>query len=170
MSLRFKAIFHVSQRQPRRRGVAVLACLILLAGTAFLLWLGRGFADYALTGLFWKRSQGLVLGGDVSSSPLVEFSTPDGATHTFSEDYILLCAGRRSLCFIRDFKIGEKVPVVYEPGHPRIAFIRDWALYSNVISWLIEAGVGLLLLLMLYVAMVQRPIKVEIESSDSGDL
>ncbi len=130
MPFRVGARIAVSQQQPRGRGVAVLACLTLLAGTVFLLWIGRGFADYALTGWFWNRSEGVVLGGDTSSSPLVEFSTPDGATHTFTEDYILLCAGRRSFCLIRDFKIGEAVPVVYDPSHPRIAYSRLGALFQ----------------------------------------
>lgn len=148
-------------REQRRPGVAFLGGAILLAGVVWLLWMNRGFAEYALTGFFWDKAQGTVV--DVTHSyrptsrPIVEFSTPDGAMHAFTEDYVRLCGHRRSFCFIRSFDPGEQVPVVYNPREPAHAYIRDWALFVTVLTVFLEAGAALILALMMAVLVRRRP-------------
>jgi Protein of unknown function (DUF3592) len=131
-----------------RRG-AILALAVLLAFVALLLWNNRGFANYALSGFFWNSAMGTVVAAKPDSTPTVQFATADGATHSFREDYLVLCGGPYKFCIIRDFSIGEQVPVVYAPKAPATAFIHDWALQSYVIAVFLEAGAGLFLLLML---------------------
>ena len=145
----------------RRRGPTLLGGAVLLAGTLVLLWINLGFARYALTGFFWAETGGTVLNACSSSSPTIQFTTPDGAAHTFSEDYILLC-GRRSLCFVRDFSPGQAVPVVYDPSAPQYAYIHDWALTSNVILWFFEAALALLFAALLAFALRRRPLNLSI--------
>lgn len=155
-----------SRTQQRRPGLALLGGVVLLAGVAWLLWMQRGFADYALTGFFWDKVQGTVIdpthNSRPTSKPIVEFSTPHGARYAFTEDYVLPCAGRRSFCFIRTFDPGERVPVVYNPRDPTRAYIHDWALTATVLTVFLEAGAGLLLALMMVVLVRRRPMQATI--------
>jgi hypothetical protein len=163
MPIRFSARVGVEPQTPqRRRGVAVLAGAILIAAAAFLLWMNRGFADYALTGWFWNQTQGVVVEARNNSDPTIEFSTPDGSTYEFKEDYIILCGGRGTFCWIRDFSLGEQVPVVYNPHSPKTAFVHDWALKSTVITVFLEAALELLLVLMMIVLLRRKPMRAEV--------
>lgn len=140
---------------------ALLGCAVLLVGMVFLLYAHIGFASYAFTGVFWASTGGTVTTPDTTSAPTVQFATPDGAVHRFSEDYVLLCGGRGSFCMTRDFSHGETVPVVYDPAVPDRAFIHDWALLSNAVTWFLELGCELLLALMLAVAVTRRPLNLQ---------
>jgi hypothetical protein len=97
-----------------------------------------------------------------SSAPTIEFSTPEGASHQFSEDYILLCTGRRSFCYARNFTLGQQVPVVYDPARPERAFVHDWALTATVITVFLEAGIGLLFLLALAALLSKGAIRASV--------
>lgn len=132
------------------RRTALLAGAVLLLGDLCLLICNFGFAAYAMGGfLTWSHANGTVLSAANSSAPLVEFVADDGTVHQFSEDYILLCGARYSLCYIRDFTVGQSVPVVYEPLNPRRAYIHDFALLENSVTWFAEALIGLLFLWMM---------------------
>ena len=102
-----------------------------------------------------------------NSDPTIEFQTPDGATRRFSEDYILLCGSRRDLCFIRHFAQGQVVPVTYDRVFPERAYVRDWALIANVITFFIEIGLTLMFVLMLIVILTAPDIPVG--SGTEGD-
>jgi Protein of unknown function (DUF3592) len=153
----------------RSRPKAIFFCAILLAGVAFLLWLNRGFALYGLTGLFWSETEGTVIHARNPSTPTIQFSTPDGALYSFSEDYILLCGGRSSFCFIRDFTLGQQVPVVYDPRKPDLAYVHDWALTATVITVFIEAGIGFLIILMLALLLINKPVRVSMNFDSNSD-
>jgi len=143
--------FNASLRDDPQRAVnpktALLAGLILLAIDLVLLYVGLGFAEYGFGGfLWWSSAQGTVLSARNSSVPTVEFVTDDGTPWQLHEDYIALCGTRRSFCWIRRFSTGERVPVVYDPHDPGRAYIHDWALTANTLTWVFEAWIGLLLL------------------------
>ena len=157
----------IEEREEQKRpGVAILGGMILLAGAVWLLWMNRGFAEYALTGIFWDKAEGTVVNATHSSRstsrPIVEFSAADGDRYAFNEDYVRLCGGRRSFCFVRSFDPGEQVPVVYNPREPMQAYIHDWALSATVLTVFLEAGAALLLALMMVVLLRRRPIGVTI--------
>lgn len=155
---------------PRRRGIALCACALLIACVIFLLWLNLDFGRYAVSGFFWERAEGTVLSSGTTSVPTIQFAAHDGATHRFTEDYIILCGGRGSLCFIRDFRQGEVVPVVYDPSAPQKAFVDDWALSAGIITFFAEATGGMILVLMFAVLLRQRPLQLSLRlgESDSG--
>jgi hypothetical protein len=142
MSVRLQ--FNTGVEQPagegssRRRPLALLGCTGLLVGLIFLLWVNIGFAQYALTGIFWRQTEGKVISSLTTSTPIIQFNAANGVSYVFEEDYYWLC-GRRSLCFIRDFAPEQVVPVVYNPRAPYRVFVYDWALFANVITWLAEA-------------------------------
>ncbi|HTX75479.1 MAG TPA: DUF3592 domain-containing protein [Terracidiphilus sp.] len=171
MSITFRTSFKVETRQtplaPRSPGVRLMAGIVLLAMAATLLWLDRGFADYTVTGLFWDQAQGTVVDARNNAVPTIEFSTPDGATHGFKEDYILLCGGSRRFCVIRDFTLGEQVPVVYKPRDPSRAYVHDWALYASVLGFFVDLVATLLLLLLLFLAVRRKPIEASIQFGGS---
>ena len=126
---------------------AVLAGVVLLLADAVLLCVGFGFAQYALGGLlFWPQANGMVVNARNSSRPTVQYVDADGTPRQFHEDYILLCGSRRSFCWVRRFTVGESVPVVYDPRAPDRAYIHDWALTANALTWFFEAFLGVLLL------------------------
>jgi hypothetical protein len=132
------------------RKTALLCGAILLLGDLCLLVCNFGFATYAMGGfLTWSHANGTVISATNSSAPMVEFVTDDGSVHQFSEDYILLCGARYSLCYIRDFTVGQRVPIVYAPRNPGRAYIHDFALIENSITWFFEAFLGLLFLWMM---------------------
>jgi hypothetical protein len=169
MSFRISGSTRVSiapRTEQKPRGVALLGGTILLVGVVWLLWVQRGFAEYALTGIFWDEAQGTVVDATHrsrnTSKPIVEFSTPDGAMHAFTEDYVRLCGGRRSFCFIRSFEPGEQVPVVYNPREPAQAYIHDWALFATVLTVFLEACAAALLALMLVALVRRRAIKATV--------
>jgi hypothetical protein len=166
MPVRIRTDIGVEQRGSSPRGVRILAGFVLIAIVAALLWTQRGFAEFALLGNFWEETAGTVVKAADSSVPTIEFTTPDGATHSFSENYWILC-GRRSLCFRRNFTVGEQVPVLYDPKSPRTALVHDWALTATIISLFIEAGVGILLVLMMIVLIRKKPISASIEFSSA---
>jgi Protein of unknown function (DUF3592) len=157
-----------TKQRPRR--VAFLGGTILLIGLIWLLWMQRGFAEYALTGIFWEKAQGTVINlthastskSGTTSRPIIEFATPDGRRYAFTEDYVRLCGHRRSFCFIRSFDPGEQVPVVYNPREPMQAYIHDWALSATVLTVFLEGGAALLLVLMMVVLARRRPIEAEV--------
>lgn len=127
-----------------RRPLRALGGAALIAGLLFLLYFQRDFGLYAFTGLFWQHADGIVVSTYRTSKPAVEFFSADNAIHTFNEDYIRLCGGRRSFCFIRTFTKGQQVPVVYPPWAADHAYIHDWALFANAASWCLEALIALL--------------------------
>jgi hypothetical protein len=138
----------ITARTGPRRGTAILGAVALLAMLVFLMWMRIGFARYAFTAFLWDRSQGAVLNTRSTSDPTIGFAARDGSFHSFSEDYSRLC-GRRSLCFPRTFTPAEAVPVVYDPAEPSRAYVRDFALYSTIFEWLVEAFFFLLIALVL---------------------
>jgi hypothetical protein len=162
---RFRAGFDppdLPQPPTRSRGTRLLAGAVLLAAALFLLVTNIDFARFAVTGFFWVRANGTVLSAQRTSIPSIQFATPDGAAHLFTENYLRLC-GRRSFCYRRDFTPGESVPVVYDPAAPARAFVWDWALFANVLSWFFEAALALILALMCLVLLRARPLAVSIE-------
>jgi hypothetical protein len=50
-----------------------------------------------------------------------------------------------------------------QPGNPARAFIEDWALTAGVITVFLEAGCGLLRVLMMAVAVRKRPLHATIQ-------
>ena len=148
---------------------ALLGGTLLLCGVLYLLYANFVFARYALTGFLWVRTDGTVLSPRRSSTPVIEFATSDGASHLFTEDYVILCGGRRTFCLIRDFNPGQMVPVVYDPAAPQRAFVHDWALISGVITWILEVGGALLLALMLAVTLVKKPLRISVQVGDAPD-
>jgi hypothetical protein len=150
-----------------RRSGAILDCALLLAGAIFLVWVNIGFGLYALTGLLWVRTQETVMDSHKTSTPTIQFATRDGAVHLFNENYIILCEGRLSFCFIRDFAPGQVVPVVYDPAAPERAFVHDWALYSGVITWFLEAGAGLALAPIFAAQLRRRPLSFSVRMGRS---
>lgn len=148
----------IESRSPNRRGTVLLGGALLIIAAIFVLYMEIGFARYAFTGFLWTRTEGTVLNPGTTSKPSIQFSTRDGFTHVFKEDYILLCGGRHSLCFIRNFSQGQVVSVVYDPSMPQRAFVHDWALFAGVIEWFLAAGIGLSFALIFAVAFVKKPL------------
>lgn len=157
MPVRFSTRIAVRSQSQNRSATRILAGLLLIAGALLVLWINRGFALYAVTGLFWSQTEGKVVDTRTTSKPTVQFTTADGTTESFKEDYILLCGGRSSFCFIRNFAPGERVPVVFDPRAPQNAYIHDWALTSSVLTWFLVAGAMVLFLVITAVALVRRP-------------
>jgi Protein of unknown function (DUF3592) len=128
----------ITTRTGARRSTAMLGAAVLMAMLVFLLWLRIGFARYAFTAFQWERANGSVTSAVPTTDPTIQFVAPDGSRHAFNEDYFLLCS-RRSLCFRRTFTPGEIVPVIYYPADPSRAYVRDFALYSTIFEWFVEA-------------------------------
>ncbi len=152
--------------QPRpshRRGIALLSCVLLLAGAIFMVCVNFDFARYAVTWFRWTQTEGTVTNPAKTTSPTIQFATEDGVTHSFTEDYVLLCGTRSSFCFIRSFDPGQTVPVVYDPGTPQRAFVHDWALFAGVIQWFAGIGCGLIIALMLAAWLSSKPLSVSFE-------
>jgi Protein of unknown function (DUF3592) len=145
----------VATGAPKGRGLVLLSGAALIAAAVGLLWVNIDFARYAVTEFLWRGAEGTVMSLHRTSSPMIRFAGRDGASHSFTEDYILTC-GRRSLCFPRHFDPGENVPVVYDAGAPARAFVDDWALSAGVIQWFAEAAGGLVLALMFTLALFDR--------------
>ena len=103
----------------------------------------------------------------VASAPTIQFSTPDGATHSFREDYSSICGGYHSFCSIREFAPGEVVPVVYNPRAPQTAFVHDWALFVTAAKMFFYTGMGLLLALIMAANLTRKPIRDSIRQ-DGG--
>lgn len=167
MPVRFSTRIEMRSQSQDRSFTRILAGLLLIAGALVLLWFNRGFALYAVTGLFWSQTEGRVMDTRTTSKPTVQFATADGTAESFKEDYIQLCGGRSSFCFIRSFAPGERVPVVFDPSAPQNAYIHDWALTASVLTWFIMAGALILFLLITAVALVRRPFSASI-SFDRG--
>lgn len=169
MPIRINTRLRVETAQTARpRGKALLAATALLAMALILLWLDRGFGVYAATGLFWNEAPGAVVDASRSSVPVIEFATPDGATHRFREDYIQTCRNSRKFCFVRSFQLGEQVPVVYSPRNPERAYVHDWALYASVLGFFLELVLAFFMVLMAMVAVRRRPMEESVEFSSSG--
>jgi len=159
----------IESRAPRRRNAAMLGGILFVAGAILFLWLNIGFARFALAGFLWERTNGIVQDASRTSIPAIQFATSDGVSHSFKEDYILLCGGRSSMCWIRDFDPGQVVPVVYDPGYPQRAFVHDWALFAGVITWLLVACAGLFFALMTAVAFMKKPLKFSVQLGAISD-
>lgn len=169
MPITYKTRLKVESRQVSRpRGKALLAAITLLGMAMTLLWLDRGFAEYTFTGFLWDEAQGTVSDATNSSVPTIAFSTPDGASHEFKEDYIRLCRGSRRFSYVRSFQLGEQVPVVYNPKQPERAYVHDWALYGSILGFLLDAFLTVLLVLMLLAVARRRSVQAEIQFG--GDL
>lgn len=162
MPVRFNTRIEVRSQSQNRSATRILAGLLLISGALLLLWINRGFALYAATGLFWSRTEGRVVDARNMSTPTVQFTTADGTIESFKEDYVLLCGGRSSFCFVRNFSTGERVPVVFDPSAPQNAYIYDWALTSSVLTWFIVAGALVLFLVMTAAALVRRPFSASV--------
>jgi hypothetical protein len=148
ITIRTSGRITATTRTSGRRGKAILFSALLMAGLIFLLGLRLDFARYAFTAFLWERADGTVMNTRTTTIPTIEFAARDGSLRAFSEDYFLLC-GRRSLCFRRSFTPGQVVPVVYDPGSPDRAFVRDFALYSTIFEWFVEAFFLLLITLLM---------------------
>lgn len=144
MPVSFQSRLTVRSRTARR-GPALFGAGLLLAGALVLVYIHIGYGWYAVSGFFWKHADGTVVNTLRTSNPTVQFSTGDGALHSFSEDYALLCGRPSDFCVIRHFNPGQSVPVVYDPIAPKRAFIHDWALFATLVTWLVELGIALLL-------------------------
>lgn len=131
------------------RGKAIFGCAALMAMLLLLMCLRLGFARYAFTWFLWQRADGTVMNSRSTTNPTLQFAAVDGSLHAFNEDYFLLC-GRRSLCYRRSFAPGEVVPVVYDPASPGRAFVHDFALYSTIFEWFVEAFFLLLIALLFF--------------------
>jgi len=131
------------------RGKAIFGCAALMAMFILLLCLRLGFARYAFTWFVWQNALGTVMSARSTTHPTIQFAAVDGSLHAFDEDYFLLC-GRRSLCYRRSFSPGEGVPIVYDPDAPSRAFVHDFALYSTIFEWFVEAFFLLLLALLFF--------------------
>lgn len=145
--------------------------LVVVGIMALWLWADWEFAGYAVTGFFWVQTKGTVVQVDASaaSAPTIQFSTPDGATHSFREDYTSICTGRRSFCTIRNFAPGEVVPVVYNPRAPNTAFVHDWALFVTVAKVYFAACVGFMMLLIMAAKLMERPSRSSIGQDGGAD-
>jgi hypothetical protein len=150
------------------RGRAILFFALLMAVLIFFLCLRLGFARYAFTAYLWQRADGVVMNTRTTSDPTIEFAARDGTLHTFSEDYILLC-GHRSLCWWRNFAPREVVPVVYDPGAPHRAFVRDWALYSTIFEWFVEAFLLVLIAWLVFYLVRGRSTTVSFQTGSRSD-
>jgi hypothetical protein len=162
MPVRIRANFTVRPQARKRKPLALLAGMLLLLCGAYLVWQGRSFGRYAFTGFLWAPSAGVVISPARTSRPVIQFAGPDGAVHQFKEDYWRVCGQRLSFCFVRDFNPGQIVPVIYEPAAPDRAFVHDWALTAGVLSWFLEAGVLLLLALMMCAALIKQPLGLSV--------
>lgn len=151
-----------STRRTVARGKGLLGGAVLLAACVLLLWINRGFGIYAITGFLWPHTDGVVISARRTSSPTIQFQTRDGATRQFTEDYIRLCGGGHDLCWIREFNPGQVVPLVYDPAFPVRAYVRDFALYSNVLSFFLELGAAAFFAFIICLALFNRPINYSI--------
>lgn len=127
----------ITTRMRPASGKAIFGAVGLMAMFLVLLLLHLDFARYAFTAFAWEDAEGTVTSLRRTDDPAIRFVARDGTLHMFSEDYWLLC--HRSLCFTRNFTPGEIVPVVYDPGTPQRAFVHDFALYSTIFEWFVEA-------------------------------
>lgn len=119
--------------------------VLLIAGMLWFLGSHFNYARYALTGILWERTTGTVTIARDDSHPTIRFESEDGVSHSFSENYQWLCGGWHTLCSVRSFSQGEVVPVVYDSARPERAFIRDWALFVQILYWLFALGITFLL-------------------------
>ena len=150
----------VTTRVRPASGKAIWGAAGLMAMFLVLLLLRLDFARYAFTAFAWERAEGTVRSPHWTTDPTVEFVARDGSLHTFSEDYWLLC--HRSLCFTRSFTPGQIVPVVYDPATPQRALVRDFALYSTIFEWFVEAFFFVLFALLMFAMLRGRSSSVAI--------
>ncbi len=143
--------------------------MLLVGGCIFFLWQEGGFASYALTGFRWIHTDGRVTNPSTTSKPSIQFTAGDGSPVLFKEDYILLCAGSRSFCSIRDFQPGQVVPIVYDPSEPGRAYVHDWALFATAMTWFLVAGAGLLLALFTCLALIKTPVDFSVGTGTDLD-
>jgi hypothetical protein len=146
----------------RSRGAVLLGGTLLVAAAILYLSVQVSFAKYAFTGLWWIHTEGTVTNSATTSVPTIRFTARDGSAVLFKEDYILLCGGGRSFCWIRDFTPGQVVPVVYDPAEPTRAYVHDWALFANVLGWFAVAGIGLILALIMFLPSIKTPVEFSI--------
>lgn len=161
VEFKFKVVRETRVGSVQARSKLVLfGCGALVVAMLIMLWFNAGFWRYALTGLFWTETRGVVVSPSRTSTPIIQYKTRDGTIRSFSEDYVLLCGGRSSFCFVRNFDRGDTIPVVYDPSAPERVFVDDWALRANVINWFLEAGFTLILSLILFVVVRRKSINV----------
>jgi hypothetical protein len=120
-----------------------LCTSLFMALSLWGLWSSFDFARYAVTGFFWEQTTGTVTSPEATFVPTIRFKSIDGLSHSFCEDYTILC-GIHDACWPRRLHHGEVVPVVYDPARPQRAFVHDWALFLNILEWLFMAGLTLL--------------------------
>jgi hypothetical protein len=132
---------------PRRGPLLFIAAIFFGVGIPVFLWYNISFAVYGVSGFSWIHTNGTVTSSRTTEVPTIQFTSRDGPPIAFTEDYIVMC-GSRSFCFRRSFDPGQVVPVVYDPGTPTRAYVYDWALFSNTITWFLMAGFWLLFLLL----------------------
>lgn len=132
---------------PRRGPLLFIATIFFGVGIPIFLWYNISFAVYGVSGLSWIHTNGTVTSSRTTEVPAIQFTARDGSPTAFTEDYIVMC-GSHSFCFRRSFDPGQVVPVVYDPGTPTRAYVYDWALFSNTITWFLMAGFWLLFLLL----------------------
>ncbi len=130
----------------RRGPLFYIAAIFFGVGIPLFLWSQIGFAMYAASGFWWIHTNGTVTSSRTTHVPTIQFSTRDGSPIAFKEDYYLMC--HRDPCFVRDLDPGQVVPVVYDPDTPTRAYVYDWALFSNTITWFVMAGIFLLSVLL----------------------
>lgn len=145
--------------------MTAVVCAVVL-GIAFYVamrfTIGGDLVRYSLTGMFWKDTTGMVANPRQTMHPTVAFQTPDGTSHVFSEDYLLLCGARSLLCELRMFQPQQPVLVVYDPARPELAWIRDWDLFVSVIEVRAFACI-LIALLWLFAFKLSKPGPVSLQ-------
>jgi len=153
----------------RRGPLLIIAAIFFGVGIPLFLWHNIGFAMYAVSGFSWAHTNGTVTSSRTTDVPTIQFTARDGSPIAFTEDYILMC-GSRSFCFRRYFDPGQVVPVVYDPSTPAKAYVYDWALFSNTITWFVMAGLFLLFVLFfLGIRLPKRPINLSLRIGRSPD-
>jgi hypothetical protein len=150
--IQFNVKRQVLDQSPTNRSPFVqwLCATLLMVLALGYLWFEFGFARYAVTSFFWKQTTGTVISPGTTFRPTIRFESIDGLSHTFSEDYNLLCGNRREPCWPRRLHQGEVVPVVYDPARPDRVFVHDWALFANVLEWLFGLFLTLIFAMMIY--------------------
>jgi hypothetical protein len=120
MAIRITVNRPAFDQEPANRSPLVrrLCAALLFAMALWCFWFNFDFVRYAVTGLFWNQTTGTVTSPGTTSSPTIRFESIDGLSHSFSEDYMLLC-GRRTPCWPRRRPLGSGANLFPVPARLR---------------------------------------------------